>query len=126
MHTPVSLSPQQSSSHGVHMLTLVVLAIGCYGMSLATVTWVVIAEIFPNRVRGAAMSVAVAALWVACFVLTYTFPFLNKNLGAAWTFWIYAAICAGGFLFIRQRLPETKGKSLEQIEQMSGIDAGKA
>jgi predicted MFS family arabinose efflux permease len=90
------------------------------------VTWVVIAEIFPNRVRGAAMSVAVTALWVACFVLTYTFPHLNKNLGAAGTFWIYAAVCAGGFLFIWQRLPETKGKSLEQIEQMFGIDSGKA
>lgn len=112
-------------SHGVHMLALVVLAIGCYAMSLAPVTWVVIAEIFPNRVRGAAMSVTVTALWVACFVLTYTFPLLNKSLGAAGTFWIYAAICAGGFIFIRQRLPETKGKSLEQIEQMLGGNTGR-
>jgi len=112
-------------SHGVHMLTLVVLAIACYSMSLAPVTWIVIAEIFPNRVRGVAMSVAVTALWAACFLLTYTFPLLNHNLGPAWTFWLYAAICAGGFLFIRQRLPETKGKSLEQIEQMFVADAGK-
>lgn len=113
-------------SHGVHMLALVVLAIGCYGMSLAPVTWVVISEIFPNRVRGAAMSVAVSSLWLACFVLTYTFPLLNKHLGAAGTFWIYAAICAGGFLFIMRRLPETKGKSLEEIEQMLGSEVGKA
>jgi SP family sugar porter-like MFS transporter len=112
-------------SHGVHMLAMVVLAIGCYAMSLAPVTWVVIAEIFPNRVRGAAMSVTVTALWLACFVLTYTFPLLNKNLGAAGTFWIYAAICAGGFFFIVRRLPETKGKSLEQIEQMLGSNTGK-
>jgi hypothetical protein len=65
------------------------------------------------------MSVAVAALWVACFVLTYTFPFLNKNFGAAWTFWIYAAICAGDLLFIRQRLPETKGNRWNRSSRCS-------
>ncbi len=103
-------------SQGVHMLTLVVTAIGFYAMSLAPVTWVIISEIFPNRIRGAAMSVAVFSLWSACFVLTYTFPFLNKSLGAAGTFWIYGAICVTGFLFIKKYLPETKGKTLEKIE----------
>jgi MFS family permease len=98
------------------MLVLVVAAIGCYAMSLAPVTWVVISEIFPNRIRGAAISIAVTALWAASFILTYTFPIFNHSLGAAKTFWIYAAICAAGFLFIRARLPETKGKTLEQIE----------
>ncbi len=104
-------------SQGVHMLILVVLAIACYAMSLAPVTWVIISEIFPNRIRGAAMSVAVFALWSACFVLTYTFPILNKNLGASFTFWIYAIICVIGFLFIYKQLPETRGKSLEVIEK---------
>jgi len=103
-------------SRGIHMLVLVVAAIGCYAMSLAPVTWVVISEIFPNRIRGAAISIAVTALWVASFILTYTFPIFNHSLGAAKTFWIYAAICTAGFLFIRARLPETKGKTLEQIE----------
>ena len=101
---------------GVPMLVLVVAAIACYAMSLAPVTWVVISEIFPNRIRGAAMSVAVTALWVASFTLTYTFPLFNHALGAAKTFWIYASICVAGFVFIRARLPETKGKTLEQIE----------
>ncbi len=105
-----------SGSQGVHVLTLVVSAIGLYGMSLAPVTWVIIAEIFPNRIRGAAMSVAVTSLWLACFILTFTFPSLNKHLGAAGTFWIYATICVAGFLFIWFRLPETKGKTLEAIE----------
>src|SRR6266566_2535120 len=103
-------------SHGVHMLVLVVAAIGCYAMSLAPVTWVIISEIFPNRIRGAAMSVAVTSLWIASFILTYTFPLFNHALGAAKTFWIYAAICVAGFFFIKARLPETKGKTLEQIE----------
>jgi sugar porter (SP) family MFS transporter len=101
---------------GKPMLLLVLAAIACYAMSLAPVTWVVIAEIFPNRVRGAAVAVAVSALWIACFLLTYTFPLLNAALGPAGTFWCYAAICAAGLLFLFFKLPETKGKSLEEME----------
>lgn len=103
-------------SQGLHMLILAVLAIACFAMSLGPVVWVVISEIFPNRIRGAAMSVAVSSLWIACFVLSYTFPLLNAALGPAKTFWIYAGICAAGFIFVQFRLPETKGKTLEQIE----------
>ena len=102
---------------GLPMLLLVLAAIGCYAMSLAPVTWVVISEIFPNRIRGAAMSVAVTSLWIACFILTYTFPILNRQLGPAGTFWLYAGICVLGLLFIFFRLPETKAKTLEQIER---------
>jgi MFS family permease len=102
---------------GLPMLLLVLSAIGCYAMSLAPVTWVVISEIFPNRIRGAAMSVAVSALWLACFLLTFTFPMLNAQLGAAGTFFLYAVICVLGFIFICFKLPETKNKTLEQIEK---------
>lgn len=103
-------------SQGLPMLILVVAAIACYAVSLAPVTWVVIAEIFPNRARGEAMAIAVASLWIASFVLTYTFPFLNGSVGSAGTFWIYSSICVAGFLFTFRRLPETKGKTLEEIE----------
>ena len=106
-----------SGTQGIHVLGLVVAAIACYSMSLAPVTWVIIAEIFPNRIRGAAMSLAVMALWIACFILTFTFPALNKSFGPAFTFWLYAAICVAGFVFIKLRLPETKGKTLEEIEK---------
>lgn len=105
-----------AGSQGFHMVLLVVMAIACYAMTLAPVTWVVISEIFPNRIRGAAMSVAVLSLWLACTVLTFTFPYLNKWLGSHGTFWLYAAICVVGTLFVWQRLPETKDKTLEQIE----------
>ncbi len=101
---------------GVFMLALVVLAIACYAMSLAPVTWVVLSEIFPARVRGAAMAVSTFFLWAASFVLTYTFPSLNEAVGAAGAFWLYGAICVAGFLFILGRLPETKGKTLEELE----------
>ena len=102
---------------GGPVLGLVLGAIGCYAATLAPVTWVVISEIFPNRIRGAAMSISVFFLWLACFILTYTFPILNAKFGAANTFWTYAVICVGGFLLVFFRLPETKGKSLEQIER---------
>jgi SP family sugar porter-like MFS transporter len=103
-------------SRGIHVLILVGIAIACYSFSLAPVTWVILAEIFPNRIRGAAMSISVFSLWSANFVLTYTFPILNNCLGASFTFWIYAGICVLGFCFIKRRLPETKGKTLEEIE----------
>jgi sugar porter (SP) family MFS transporter len=106
-----------SNVQGLPMLLLVLAAIGCYAMSLAPVTWVVISEIFPNRIRGAAMAVAISSLWIACFLLTYTFPLLNAQLGSAGTFWLYGAICAAGFVFVFFKLPETKGKTLEQIEK---------
>jgi SP family sugar porter-like MFS transporter len=104
-------------STGIHMLVLVVSAIGCYAMSLAPITWVVISEIFPNRIRGAAMSVAVFSLWVGCTVLTLTFPYLKAGLGAHGAFWLYGIICVIGFVVILAKLPETKGKSLEDIER---------
>ncbi|MHB0956383.1 MAG: sugar porter family MFS transporter [Pirellulaceae bacterium] len=102
---------------GLPVVVLVVAAIACYACTLAPVTWVVLSEIFPNRIRGAAMSVAVFALWTGSFTLTYTFPLLNERLGAARTFWIYALICLFGYFYVRMFLPETKGKTLEQIER---------
>jgi len=104
-------------SRGVHLLALVVVAMALYALSLAPVTWVLLSEIFPNRIRGAAMSVSTFSLWSACFVLTYTFPLLNKELGPAGTFWIYAGISVFGYIFIRSRVRETKGKTLEEIER---------
>jgi sugar porter (SP) family MFS transporter len=101
---------------GKPMLVLVLAAIACYAMSLAPATWVVISEIFPNRIRSSAMSIAITALWTACFLLTYTFPLLNAALGAAGTFWTYASICLAGLLFLYFRLPETQRQSLEEIE----------
>jgi SP family arabinose:H+ symporter-like MFS transporter len=102
---------------GVYMLILVVLAIACYSMSLAPVTWVVISEIFPNRIRGAAISVAVLSLWIGCTALTLTFPYLKNALGAHGVFWLYGAICVAGFVVIKTKLPETKARTLEDIER---------
>ncbi len=102
---------------GLPILILVLLAIAIYAMTLAPVIWVVLSEIFPNSIRGAAMAIATTALWAACFVLTYTFPILNRWLNAGGTFWLYAFICFSGFWFILKNVPETKGKTLETIER---------
>jgi SP family sugar porter-like MFS transporter len=102
---------------GVAVLAAVLTAIAIYAMTLAPITWVLLAEIFPNRIRGAALSLCVSALWVACFALTATFKPINAALGAAGTFWLYGAICLVGFAVMWRGVPETKGKSLEQIER---------
>ena len=94
------------------VLAVVLVAIACYAMTLAPITWVVLSEIFPDRVRGTAMSVAVASLWISCFGLTLTFKPINVAFGAAGTFGVYAAICVVGFAVIACCLKETKGKEL--------------
>lgn len=110
---------------GLAVLLLTLSAIACYAMSLAPVTWVLIAEIFPNRIRGMAISIAVSALWVACFALTFTFPVLNAALGAAGTFWLYGVICLAGFVFVLRAVPETKNKTLEELERGFGAEGAR-
>ena len=90
-------------------------AIGLYATSLAPVTWVLISEIFPNKIRIAATAVAVLCLWAAYFILTFTFPILYSRLQDK-TFYIYAVICLIGLLFIWLKVKETKGKTLEEME----------
>ncbi|MFD1144658.1 sugar porter family MFS transporter [Larkinella insperata] len=94
----------------------VLLAISVYATSLAPITWVLISEIFPNRVRGLALSVAVLALWGSYFVLVFTFPILAEWLGTYGPFWLYALICLLGFWFVRNKVQETKGRTLEELE----------
>jgi SP family sugar porter-like MFS transporter len=101
---------------GVLMVALVVAAISVYAMTLGPVTWTLLAEIFPNRIRGIAMAVCTFALWVGCCTLTFSFPSMNAALGSSGTFWIYSSICACAFVYLFRNCPETKGKSLEELE----------
>lgn len=102
---------------GLPVLMLVLAAIAIYAVTLAPVTWVLLSEIFPNRIRGMAVSIGTFSLWVACFLLTYTFPILNAGLGASGSFGLYCIICAAGCIFILRNVPETKGVSLEELEK---------
>ncbi|MFC0515254.1 sugar porter family MFS transporter [Mucilaginibacter angelicae] len=95
----------------------VLLAISTYALSLAPITWVLISEIFPNKIRGAASTVAIVSLWGAYFILVFTFPILAKVLGTYGPFYMYAGICFLGFLFVLRKVKETKGRTLEELEE---------
>jgi len=98
-----------------HVSWFLLAAICLYSTSLAPVTLVLISEIFPNKVRSAAITIAVVSLWLAYFILTFTFPVLYEQLKEK-TFYIYAAICAAGFLFVWMKVKETKGTTLEEMD----------
>lgn len=102
---------------GIFMVVLVVLAISCYAMTLGPITWVLLSEIFPDKIRGVAMATCTFALWVGCCTLTFTFPSLNAALGTYGTFWIYSGVCVCSFIYLYKVCPETKGKTLEELEK---------
>jgi sugar porter (SP) family MFS transporter len=120
IYIALAISLQDKWSAGFVSL-FVLLAIATYATSLAPVTWVLISEIFPNKIRGLASSVAVVSLWIAYFILVFTFPILAEKLGTYGPFYFYAAICFVGFLFVKSRVKETKGKTLEEIEHNLAI-----
>jgi sugar porter (SP) family MFS transporter len=103
-----------------HYLVLIfmLLYVSAFGCTLGAVTWVYLSEIFPNCVRGLALSVVTLALWLADFVVTYTFPIMTKKLGTAPTMYCYAALCALAFFYVLVKVRETKGRSLEEIEHL--------
>jgi sugar porter (SP) family MFS transporter len=108
---------QTGASAGL-LSIFVLLAIATYATSLAPVTWVLISEIFPNRVRSLASSVAILSLWGSYFILVFTFPILAETLGTYGPFWLYAVICMIGFVFVLRNVRETKGKTLEEMEDV--------
>jgi SP family xylose:H+ symportor-like MFS transporter len=106
----------RSHLQGTPILILTLSAIACYAVSLAPVAWVLIAEIFPNHLRSAGVAASVSALWTASFVLTYTFPLLTSGIGISGTFFLYGGVCLIGAICVFLCIPETKGRTLEQIE----------
>ena len=121
LHAAIALC-YLNQSKGIHVLLLVLAAIACYASTLAPITWVLLAELFPNRIRGAAMSIAVFSLWATCAGVAQGFPILNEAVGPSGSFWTFSGICLLGFLFVWAVLPETKGKTLEELEaELLGI-----
>lgn len=97
--------------------------IGCFALSVGPVTWVILAEIFPTSIRGRAMALATVCLWTANYVVTQTFTVMDRSsvlverFHHAFPFWIYAALCVVQVAFVARWVPETKGRSLEEIER---------
>jgi SP family sugar porter-like MFS transporter len=102
---------------GIWMITALMITPAFFAFGLGPTVWVVISEIFPNKIRGIAMSVATFSLWSACYLLTLTFPIFVELFNASNTFWLYAVICIAGVIIIKIYLPETKGVSLEELER---------
>jgi len=105
-----------SKSHSPALLWLVVLYIAAFAMAMGPLPWIICSEIFPARLRGRAMSVSTFCIWGGCLVVAQTFPLLLQHLGSAGTFYSFAACSAATLCFVWLRLPETKGRTLEEIE----------
>jgi SP family arabinose:H+ symporter-like MFS transporter len=91
--------------------------LACFNISYGPICWVIVSEIFPTAIRGRAMSISVFSLWVGCTLVAQTFLRLRQDLGASWTFWLYAFSTPLAFAFVLWLVPETKGRTLEQIEK---------
>lgn len=109
-----------TGAKGLPLLLCVILFIAAFAMAMGPIGWLFCSEIFPNKVRAKAMSIAALTVWVSCYIVAQTFPMMNDNaaIGPAITFWIYAGVSAFSFLFILAKIPETKGRALEEIEKM--------
>jgi MFS family permease len=105
---------------GVYVVVAMFLVMGAYLVSLAPLAWLIMSEIFPNRLRGKAMGIASVCVWSASFLTAKYFPplieYCNTTYGTpALAFWIYAVICGVAVLFSWSLVPETKGRTLEEI-----------
>jgi SP family xylose:H+ symportor-like MFS transporter len=108
---------------GAWLLIFMLGFIASFASSMGPVVWVILSEIFPTKIRGRAMSIATIALWIACYVVSQTFPMMDKNaflverFNHGFSFWIYAIFCLITIVFVWRFVPETRGKSLEEIEK---------
>lgn len=102
-----------------YIILIAVLAyVACFGCTLGAVTWVYLSEIFPNRIRALALSLSTFALWAADFIISYSFPIMTMHMSTSVTLGIYALFCVIAFVYMVTNIPETKGKSLEEIETL--------
>lgn len=108
-----------NNTSGIGLLVCVIAFTAAFAMSMGPIGWILCSEIFPGKVRGRAMSIASFTVWVSCYVVAQTFPMLNASpsVGPAKTFWLFAAVCLTCCLFVSFAVPETKGRTLEEIER---------
>jgi SP family arabinose:H+ symporter-like MFS transporter len=101
---------------GPWILIFILAFIACFAFSFGPVCWVVVGEIFPNAIRGEAMALATLSLWVGNFLVGQLTPVMLEGLGSSWTFWLFAICCSPALWITWKLIPETKGRSLEEIE----------
>jgi SP family xylose:H+ symportor-like MFS transporter len=111
---------------GMVALVCMLAYIAGFAVSWGPVTWVLLSEIFPNQIRGKAMAIAVAAQWIANYLVSWTFPIMDKNASLlshfnhGFAYWVYGVMSVLAAVFVWKTVPETKGRSLEQMEQLWG------
>ncbi len=106
-----------NQTSGVMVLVFIMAYCAFFAASLGPTLWVVTAELFPNRLRSKGMSVAIVSLWIACTVVSVAFPIMLEKLSGGITFLIFALICLSNLLYVLKYVPETKGKTLEELEK---------
>lgn len=111
----VYLLPAQGTAIAWLALACMTVYIAFFAFGVGAIVWVLIADIYPSVVRGAAVGMATMALWLANFVVALSFPLLIAGAGATATFWLFGAVCAAATVFCVRRVPETKGRTLEEI-----------
>ena len=114
------VEPEQAALFGC-----IITFTGAFALALGPIGWLFCSEVFPNRVRGRAMSLAAMSVWISCYIVSLTFPMLRESetIGPAKTFWIYGAVSLFAFVFVALFIPETKGRTLEQIERSWKVSA---
>jgi MFS family permease len=104
-------------SWGFGVVVILLVYVACYSLSISPLFWLMSAEVFPNRLRGAGASASTVANWSANLLITVTFLSLINAVGKTWTFWIYAIFAALAIVFVARFVPETRGRPLESIDQ---------
>lgn len=100
----------------IWLLVCVLAFLACFAFSIGPLKFVIAAEIFPNKIRGRAMALSIMVMWIADTIVGQLTPVLLKSIGTAATFWVFAAFCVIALVVVYKLLPETKGKTLEEIE----------
>ena len=111
------MSHSDSSEIGTITVVAVWIYIACFAFSFGPIPWLMMTEIFPLSVRGRAVSIATMTSWGCNLIVSFTFLSLLKAIGPSYTFWLYGLVAILGFIFVWTKVPETKGKSLEEIEE---------
>ena len=113
----VGIMFQAGLDSGLWILIFILLFIASFAFGFGPIVWVLLSEIYPTKIRGRAIAIATFTLWLANVIVGQVVPWLLENVGPSWTFWLFALLCTPAIWITRKKVPETKGRSLEEIER---------
>ncbi len=113
----VGIMFQAGLDSGLWILIFILLFIASFAFGFGPIVWVLLSEIYPTKIRGRAIAIATFTLWLANVIVGQVVPWLLENVGPSWTFWLFALLCTPAIWITMKKVPETKGRSLEEIER---------